>query len=519
MVKPLIALLAALWCLGLAAPAHAGICDRFLVDLSERDLTAVRDRVRGKLPSRYAPQLSKVTLLYGENYYDRLSPPAANMPIDGSPPRIEIPRGFRHLQCQALLISNQLLELQPVDVEQVRAMLQSKIADCVKRQPAGTCLARAVGAAAAASENRKPFSDKDNEIFQIAVEESFEIVVAHEMAHIVLSGDTKLNRRTFSPDAELAADNLSQSIMLANGGYPSAGLATLAVLSLVDSVTTQGADADHPSSYCRTLIADRVAHLIGGPSRLIYLWLVNPSRYAQERRANGPEIRSFPALSPGNQCSLPNFRPTQMMKEDLDRFLVHLDRFTLNSSKLSEPQQLETLLRFKPKSQDSEVQISSFLSLWLAYHAKPNSGQGDLAEKSALLTMYRKALSQTNLPMVSSDARGRLLFHASQLEFDLAPLGSSTDEQVRIHKRALDEAEFYQPDAGFPFHFAQGNMAVMTGNCLEAARRYRLILSAMPNPPQAERALADKLDSMNGSECATLAAATREKIGQMKGWK
>jgi hypothetical protein len=326
------------------------------------------------------------------------------------------------------------------------------------------------------------------------------------MAHIVLTGETKQYRRAFSPNSELAADNLSQSIMLANGSFPSAGLATLAVMSLVDSLTTQGADAD------------RVARLIGGPSRLIYLSLADPNRYAQERRV-GPEIRTFPALGFGSQCTLPNFRPTQIMREDLDRFLVHLDRFTSNSSELYGPQQLETLLSFKPKNQDSEVQISNFLSIWLAYHAKPNSGQGDLAQKSALLTMHRKALSRTSLPLVGSDARGRLLFHSSQLEFDLAPPGSSTDEQVRIQKRALDEAEFYQPDAGFPFHFAQGNMAVMTGNCEEAARRYRLILSAIPNPPQAERALADKLDSMNGSECATFAAATRKKIGQMKGWK
>jgi hypothetical protein len=131
------------------------------------------------LPSRYAAQLSKVTIFYGENYYDRLSPPAVNMPIDGSPPSIEVPKGFRHLQCQALIISNQLLDLQPVYLEQTKALVQFQIADCVKTLPPGACFSRAVSSATAVSEKRKPFSEKDKQALQLAVEDSFEYIIAH----------------------------------------------------------------------------------------------------------------------------------------------------------------------------------------------------------------------------------------------------------------------------------------------------------------------------------------------------
>jgi hypothetical protein len=496
-----------------AVPAQAGICERYPDQFAENDLFQLRDKVRNILPSRFASTLSRSRLVNADSDDDELLAPEVR--IEDS--EIVIPIGFQRFQCHSVLLAAQMAALPPSEIERLWSTLSLSLDACTKRNPVKKCLYDIVSKSIELAESRKVgISDSQVQALVLAAEDGLDLIIAHEMAHVIFDHDKGERRHFFSANEELAADNLAQVASLSSGGDPTWSIATLSILALADSLDTPNVNASHPKPGCRADIGRQVAQSLGPKITPVFMWAV----LRQKSSAEQNRVAAIPIFGKASSCFKPNFRPTDIMASDFAALLAKLDQIQESELNLSQKERISWLFNLRFRNKESSLLIGNILQNWFTFKPVAPGRTRDLKFRIEERNLLQSVTNRADFDDFSSRARGHLIYYLATIEFDTAPAGSLLSNLIAIQQKQLDEAEFYDPQIGGYFQFSAANLALLKGNCAEWQRRFKLAISYSSNPKDVEKLLPDQvLQPMTSEKCSIASAAFSDQLRKVNGWR
>ena len=162
--------------------AAAALCDPYGEELSQPEIASFHESLKMLAPVRHA-QAARALQIVNVSQAEGFAPYASPAEGSAATPVINVPRGFRRLQCRLVQMeyyfSSGILTFDGLSDEIVRR--------CVtKRGDVIACVDEFLTRAAALVETRAPFDPQATFLMRLRVDTAFLDMILHEFAHIAL---------------------------------------------------------------------------------------------------------------------------------------------------------------------------------------------------------------------------------------------------------------------------------------------------------------------------------------------
>jgi len=515
-------------CSALATPAQARTCDQYDSAMTATDLAEIRNQVRSYLPARYFDTIGHLVFEMVEpNDRDSIFPRA--MP---SLNRIEIPSDYYRVHCLMINFTERLMRIpQGRSMEVLLSLLQAH-RNCLRYSNFNLCFRRMLQTEIA---DLEPGSS-DEAAATARVRDAFFLVIAHEIAHVLirqLNSDRLLNALD---NAELAADALAlQAAILAGRDYRQAG-STLFPASFFDdrgiefeAGRTELILTNRADSSCRSALAFATGESWGPEISTMHRWAINqpadtgagpalPSltaeadRTRQQIRRTGTDGLDFPAI-----CQLPSSQ-IDARGRDYRSILVAIDG--ANISHANPDFMFRSLLRLQPQSDAARSFLQTVIVYRITNEIMAAYERRDVALERQLFQTLLQIAPQIDRDSISSLARGMLSMFLGLNRERFAPEGSSLDEVISTAEAELLDAERFLVDAPITSLGVQiARFRLLQGDCAGANRRFTLLRNSTDTGIASEAQRYSYLEGMSRSSCAAVIAQLRSELRTRRGWR
>jgi hypothetical protein len=515
-----------LTCLALATPARAQACDQFDSAMTEKDLAEVRKEVQSHLPARYFDAIGTLAFETVEPSDEDSIFPRAIPSLN----RVEIPSDYYRVHCEMISFTERLMRI-PKDrkfdvllslLEQHRACLQNSSFNFCFRQSLKTEIA-----------DLEP-ETSDEQAAVARIRDAFFLVIAHEIAHVLIRERYPDGLMTSLDHPELAADALSlQAAVLADRDYRRASL-TLFPASFFD---VRGLEFEHgpteliltnrADSSCRSTLAFATGASWGPEISAARRWAFTSPLEAGEPfgssslTAEADRIRrqmvgtgagglDFDAI-----CQLPSSQ-IETRGRDYRSVLVEVDR--VNASSKS-PDVFVSLLRFQPQSDTTRSFLHTIIVYRILNEMMAAHERKDLATERQLFETLRQLAPQMDRNAISSVARGLMSMFLGLNRQRFASAGSSLDEVISAAESELLDAERFLIEAPASLSPELARLRLLQGDCAGAGRRYALLRNSNDAGIAAEAERFSNLEQIGRSSCEAVVSEMRSELRARRGWR
>ena len=458
-------------------------------------------------PVRHA-QAARALRIVNVSQAEGFAPYASPAEGSAATPVINVPRGFRRLQCRLVQMeyyfSSGILTFDGLSDEIVRR--------CVtKRGDVIACVDEFLTRAAALVETRAPFDPQATFLMRLRVDTAFLDMILHEFAHIAL-GHFELD--SDSPGYALAESEAdAYALLRILGTKPSliGPFSTFSILGSADPYLDSGGGT-HGRSACRALIVRDVINSLEDPASRISRWGAaqfdgTPARSAQPRAA--------PALPiAGDTGGCPAASPRiGLVAGDLESLAALTERLGRPATADAVAASVTSLLAL-PMASDEGKSLRLGLVATLLRKMMTIDDAGDARQ----FDLFNRVLARQDLELMASVDYGRLIGSAAITAYVTAPPGSDLDAQNAMVRPLLLRAESYNPRFA-PVQLYLGTIDYISGRCAEGRRRLRRLVEISDNPEDIGALVRPIFAEEDGRGCARAGRSLRETALRLRGWR
>ena len=480
------------------AARAAGPCDSYPEQLSPAELHAYGVALKYGFPAMHAERLSRVRLengrdprLLGPHVQDRAGPS----------PVVEIPPGFRRLQCKLLRVHDYYEKGCCDRREDVGTIVHR----CLTRTDEWRrCIEQWLDERIAREEPRYP---ADRAHLELLVEAAFQYTLAHEAAHVLASAAGA--GLATDLDDETAADLLAQTALVPEGHPPSPSIATLAMLSIADRSIDWSRQA-HPPFACRARLAEGVVSKIYPEVEQLYVWLISTAEDYAARRAAPRRLE--PAFIPGDTSGCTESPPAALdsVRRDFDRLLATLDGIVAESAPPAPEEVVRRLTAVPLATGEGRRMQTNLASLWALNAVKLDVDNGPAALAASAARLER-LLAGLNPEAMTSEGYGRLLVNRAVTLYHQTPAGAGLDSTNARLREELEQAERYYARSSYAKLYL-GRVAFMQGRCAEGRAAFQALASFNSDNPSYVRDLEQFLTAESPAQCAAAARRLEQAV-------
>lgn len=515
-----------LLCLMLATPAQAQPCNRYDAAMTATELTEIRNQVQSHLPARYHDAIGSLefkTIKIDDE--DSLFPraiPSLN--------RIEMPSDYYRDHCLMVSFTLRLLRVPKDRTLDALLELLERHGNCLRRGTFNACFRQSLQTEIAQLEPEPAGGDTSAD----QVRDAFFLVIAHEIAHVLIRRSYPDGLSASLDHPELAADALAlQAAILAGRDHRRASL-TLFPASFFDGRGVQFDDRrtdliliNRADSSCRSALAFAAGERWGPAIGATFRWAMAPateakgqgqvSLTAEADRALGALTETGPGgLDFATICRLPTTQ-IEAQGRDFRSLLVEIDR--VNRIPANRDIAFRALVRFKPQS-DAAL---SFLHTMIVYRLTNEImwayDRNDTVAEKQLFETLRQIAAQIDRGSISSLSRGMLGMFVGLNTKRFAPPGSSLDEVISATEPELLEAERYLIDVPASLKIEIARLRLLQADCAGASRRLAVLRYSSDLDIAAEAKRLSHPEGISRSSCEAIAARMRSELRTRRGWK
>lgn len=515
-----------------AAPAKAHVCDRYDDARLARDLAAIKAEIGQQLPIRYSGLIARLEFRMAEPDEDGpLLPGAVNSGEEDA--YIEIPANYYRTHCLMSVWTETMLNLlrdgpaPPLEA----AINENMHCRRVEQASSTTCLLRVLNMPLPALAAPPPNQERR---LERAIGDSLFLIIAHEIAHVVLAQRYAGRLDRSVANVELAADAFALQVALPADKDYSAVAHQLVPANIFADVypTATPPPSEHPSVSCRlsfaSFVGNQLAPYISGAVRWGNAAAGARGQATAPLATTADRVRATMARGEANiprplaSCEVP-LAAVAAMQANYRALLVAIDG-AIEAAAGDDASLMTRLAQFRPDTDDVRQLFDSLLLRRLDDSLRrAHERTDDVAARAIYQVLIEVAerLRPEDLPVVAN------FFRSMDLgieRFRYAPPGSNTDRVIVRAEADLHDAERYLRESSVvrnwpAIDYHLGLFALGRGNCAEAARRFAKMREIADPTYAAQADPYRSLDRATTAQCASETRRLRDNWRELRGWQ
>jgi hypothetical protein len=521
-----------LLCASLGRPAQAQSCDRYDSAATATDLAEIRNQVRAHLPARFADMIGRLEFRMVEPDDEETIFPRAIIPMGASAPYIEIPSDYYRVHCQTINLTKRLFRVRQDSIADVLLTLMFAHRDCTSRRSRNFCFRQSIETVIPNLEPETP----DDQLEQSQVRDAFFLVIAHEIAHVLLGEQRSSDPLVNALDqGELAADALAlQAAILAGRDYRRLELVLFPASLLEGTVDFEDRPgelilANRDDSSCRSALASATGKSLGPEIGVATEWALaapadtsegpdSPSLAAKADRARQGLTRTDSGgLNFDAVCRLPTAQ-IDALGRDYRSLLVEIDR--TNGTTENPDRTFRSLLLLRPQSEAVRSFAQTIFVFRITNKLMAAFERRDPNAERQLFHILDEVAVQIDRDSISSLARGNLALVLGFNRERFAAAGSSIDRVISAAEADLLDAErFLDASVADVLSGSIARLRLLQGDCAGANRRYALLRNSANRDIAAQARRFSNLENISPSSCEAVVAEMRSELRARRGWQ